>query len=72
MSIYIGLGMAIPGHEAANFTRKQDSLHALVVKRERSKQSLPYLLATQFCAGTVFGELLSIAISAMSATLWRC
>jgi hypothetical protein len=56
MSIYIGLGMAIPGHEAANFTRKQDSLHALVVKRERSKQSLPYLLATQFCAGTVFGE----------------
>jgi hypothetical protein len=27
-----------------------------VVKRERSKQSLPYLLATQFCAGTVFGE----------------
>ena len=31
-------------------------MHALVVKRERSKQSLPYLLATQFCAGTVFGE----------------
>ena len=31
-------------------------MHALVVKRERSKQSLPYLLATQFSAGTVFGE----------------
>jgi hypothetical protein len=27
-----------------------------VVERERSEQSFPYLLATQFCAGTVFGE----------------
>jgi hypothetical protein len=56
MAIDIGLGVAVPDHEAAKFTRKQDSLHALVGKWERSKQSLPYLLATQFCAGTVFGE----------------
>ena len=27
-----------------------------MVERERSEQSFPYLLATQFCAGTVFGE----------------
>ncbi len=56
MAIDVGLGVAVPGHKAAKFFRNQDSLHALVVKLERSKQSLPYLLATQFCAGTVFGE----------------
>ena len=56
VSIDIGLGVTIPGHEAAKFTRKQDSLHGLVVKREHSEQSFPYLLATQFCAGTVFGK----------------
>ena len=37
VAIDIGLGVAIPGHEAAKFTRKQDSLHALVIKRERSQ-----------------------------------
>ena len=56
MAIDIGLGVAIPGHEAAKFTSKQDSLHALVVEWERSEQIFPYLLATQFCANTVFGE----------------
>ena len=42
--------------ELAKFGRKQDSLHALVVKRECSEQSFPYLLSTECCAGTVFGE----------------
>jgi hypothetical protein len=56
MAIDIGLGMAVPGHEVAKFTRKQDSLHGLVVKREHSEQSFPYRLATQLCANTVFGE----------------
>ena len=37
VAIDIGLGVAILGHEAAKFTRKQDSLHALVIKRERSQ-----------------------------------
>jgi hypothetical protein len=27
-----------------------------VVERERREQSFPYLLATEFCANTVFGE----------------
>jgi hypothetical protein len=46
----------IPGHEAAKFANKQDSLHALVIERERREQSFPYLLATKFCANDVFGE----------------
>ena len=56
MAIDIGLGSAVPSHKVAKFSRKQDSLHALVVERECSEQSFPYLLATQFCACTVFGE----------------
>ena len=56
MAIDISLGAAVPSHKVAKFCRKQDSLHALVVERECSEQSFPYLLATQFCAGTVFGE----------------
>ncbi len=58
MAIDVGLGVAIPGHEVAKFkfTRKQNSLHAVVVERERREQSFPYLLATQFCANAVFGE----------------
>jgi hypothetical protein len=56
VEIDVGLGVAIPGHEVAKFTRKQDSLHELVVEREHREQSFPYLLATQFCANAVFGE----------------
>jgi hypothetical protein len=56
MTIDVGLGTAVPGHKVAIFGRKQDSLHALVVKWECSEQSFPYLLATEFCVGTVFGE----------------
>ena len=56
VAIDVGLGVAIPGHEEAKFASKQDSLHALVVERECREQSFPYLLATEFCANTGFGE----------------
>jgi len=56
VAVDVSLGVAIPGHEAAKFASKQDSLHALVVERERREQSFPYLLATEFCANAVFRE----------------
>ena len=56
VAIDVSLGLAIPSHEAAKFASKQDSLHALVIERERREQSFPYLLATKFCANDVFGE----------------
>jgi len=36
--------MTIPGHETAKFASKQDSLHALMVDRERGEESSPLLL----------------------------
>ena len=42
-----GLAVAVPGHKVAKFGRKQDSLHALVVKWESSEKGFPYLLGTQ-------------------------
>jgi hypothetical protein len=42
VAIDVSLGVAIPGHEAAKFASKQDSLHALMVERERSEESVPY------------------------------
>jgi hypothetical protein len=33
VAIDVSLGLAIPGHEAAKFASKQDSLHAIVVER---------------------------------------
>ena len=42
VAIDVSLGVAIPGHESAKFASKQDSLHALMVERERSEESVPY------------------------------
>ncbi len=53
VTIYVGLGVAIPGHEAAKFTSKQDSLHALMVERERSEGIFPYLLDAKFFLSVV-------------------
>jgi hypothetical protein len=41
------LGVAIPVHEASDLTGKKDSLHALVLERESSEKSFPYLLIAQ-------------------------
>jgi hypothetical protein len=56
VTIYVGLGVAIPGHEAAKFKSKQDSLHALMVERERSEESFPYLLRAKFFLSVVVSE----------------
>ena len=39
------LGVAIPGHKASDLTGKEDSLHVLVLERESSEKSFPYLLS---------------------------
>jgi hypothetical protein len=49
-------GVSIPPHHASKFTRKQSSLHALVVKRESSKKCFPDLLCTTWLRGIVFLE----------------
>ena len=38
VAIDVSLGVAIPGHEAAKFASKQNSLHVLMVERERSEK----------------------------------
>jgi hypothetical protein len=43
--------VSIPANHASKFTSKQSSLHALVVKRESSKKSFPYLLCTKWLRG---------------------
>ncbi len=56
VAIDVSLGVAIPGHEAAKFASKQDSLHALMVEWERSEESVPYLLRAKFFSSAVLGE----------------
>jgi len=46
MTVDCALGVAIPAHHAGNLTGKQNSLHALVIEREGSKEGLPNLLST--------------------------
>jgi hypothetical protein len=41
VEINVGLGVAIPGHESAKFASKQNSLHALMVERDRIEKSVP-------------------------------
>jgi hypothetical protein len=41
------LGVSIPGHESADLTGKEDSLHVLVLEGERGQKSFPYLLSAQ-------------------------
>jgi hypothetical protein len=47
MMVDISLGFAVPFHHAGDFTGKQNSLHAIVVKREFSEKGLPDLLSAQ-------------------------
>ena len=56
VTINVGLGVAIPCHETAKFTIKQDSLHVLMVERERSEESFPYLLRAKFFLSVVVSE----------------
>ena len=56
VAIDVGLRVAVPGHEAATFASKQDSLHALMVERERSEKSVPYLLRAKFFSSSVVRE----------------
>ena len=56
VAIDVSLGVAIPGHESAKFASKQDSLHALMVERERSEESFPYLLCAKFFLNSVVRE----------------
>ena len=41
------LRVSIPAHHAGDFAGEQNSLHALVVKRESSEKGFPYLLGAQ-------------------------
>jgi hypothetical protein len=53
MTVDCVLGVAIPSHHAGDFTGEQNSLHALVVKRESSEKGFPYLLGTQLLGRSV-------------------
>ncbi len=52
----VSLGVTIPGHESAKLPSKQDSLHALMVERECSEESVPYILCAKFFSSVVLGE----------------
>ena len=41
------LRVSIPAYHAGDFTGEQNSLHAIVVKRESSEKGFPYLLGAQ-------------------------
>jgi hypothetical protein len=47
MTVDSALGVSIPAHHAGDFAGEQNSLHALVVKRESSEKGFPFLLGTQ-------------------------
>jgi hypothetical protein len=53
MTVDSALGVSIPAHHAGDFAGKQNSLHALVVKRENSEKCFPYLLGTQLLGRAV-------------------
>jgi hypothetical protein len=53
MTVDSALGVSIPAHHAGDFAGEQNSLHALVVKRESSEKVFPYLLGTQLLGRSV-------------------
>jgi hypothetical protein len=53
MTVDIALGVSIPANHAGDFAGEQNSLHALVVKRESSEKGFPYLLGTQLMGRSV-------------------
>jgi hypothetical protein len=53
MTVDSALGVSVPAHHAGDFAGKQNSLHALVVKRESSEKGFPYLLGTQLLGRAV-------------------
>ncbi len=54
MVVDIVLGVAVPCHEASNLASKKDSLHALVLERERLEKGFTYLLKAQKLCRAVF------------------
>jgi hypothetical protein len=53
MTVDSALGVSVPAHHAGDFAGKQNSLHALVVKRESSEKGFPYLLGTHLLSRAV-------------------
>jgi hypothetical protein len=53
MTVDSALGVSIPEHHAGDFAGEQNSLHALVVKREISEKGFPYLLGTHLLGRSV-------------------
>jgi hypothetical protein len=53
MTVDNALGVSIPAHHAGDFAGEQNSLHALVAKRESSEKGFPYLLGTQLLGRAV-------------------
>ena len=56
MTVDCVLAVSIPSHHAVDFAGEQNSLHALVVKRESSERGFPYLLGTQLLGRAVVVE----------------
>jgi hypothetical protein len=53
MTVDRALGVSIPSYHAGYFAGEQNSLHALVVKRESNEKGFPYLLGTQLLGRAV-------------------
>jgi hypothetical protein len=53
MTVDCPIGVSIPAHHAGDFAGEQNSLHALVVKRESSEKGFPYLLGTHLLSRAV-------------------
>jgi hypothetical protein len=56
MTVDNALGVSITSHHAGDFAGEQNSLHALVVKRENSEKGFPYLLGTHLLGRSVTVE----------------
>jgi hypothetical protein len=64
------LGIAIPGHKASDLTGKKDSLHALVLERESSEKSFPYLLSAQKLGRAVLVKN-GVGVGELGPKTWR-
>jgi len=53
MFVDCALRVSIPSHHVGDFAGEQNSLHALVVKRESSEKGFPYLLGAQLLSRAV-------------------
>jgi hypothetical protein len=63
MTVDSALGVSIQSHHAGDFAGEQNSLHALVVKRESSEKGFPYLLGHSCWADPWVSKTFTVSVS---------